>query len=85
MRIWISLSIKSWAFGRSLCLRCATGSAGSGDSVVSGTAVTSATRTEYVVRFNCGTSSKASLSHRWGVIAHEIGHNFGAIHDVRFH
>ncbi|KAF8323148.1 hypothetical protein DL93DRAFT_2070654 [Clavulina sp. PMI_390] len=42
---------------------CSTTASGSGDSIVSGTGVTSASRTE------------------WGVISHEIGHNFGAIHD----
>jgi Metallo-peptidase family M12B Reprolysin-like len=39
-------------------------SSGSAPSIVSGTAVSTAGRTE------------------WQVIAHEIGHNFGAIHDV---
>ncbi|KAF9042058.1 Metallo-peptidase family M12-domain-containing protein [Panaeolus papilionaceus] len=43
-----------------LCQQTATGSPG---SIVSGTAVSTAGRTE------------------WQVIAHEIGHNFGAIHD----
>lgn len=31
-----------------LSIRCTTGASGAGDSIVSGTAVTSATRTEYV-------------------------------------
>jgi len=43
-----------------LCQQTASGSSG---SVVSGTAVSTAGRTE------------------WQVVAHEIGHNFGAIHD----
>lgn len=42
---------------------CNTKSSGSAGNVVSGTAVSTAGRTE------------------WQVIAHEIGHNFGAIHD----
>ncbi|KAJ3512734.1 hypothetical protein NLJ89_g3351 [Agrocybe chaxingu] len=46
-----------------LATLCQTSSAGSSGSVVSGTAVSTAGRTE------------------WQVIAHEIGHNFGAIHD----
>jgi len=40
---------------------CNTGSSGSDPEVVSGTGVSTATRTE------------------WQVVAHEIGHNFGAI------
>jgi hypothetical protein len=43
---------------------CNTRSSGSQGNVVSGTAVSTAGRTE------------------WQVVAHEIGHNFGAIHDV---
>jgi hypothetical protein len=43
---------------------CTQRAQGQGDSVVSGTAVSTAGRTE------------------WQVVAHEIGHNFGAIHDV---
>lgn len=42
---------------------CQTSASGGGDSVVSGTAVTTAGRTE------------------WQVLTHEIGHNFGAVHD----
>jgi len=42
---------------------CQTSASGSSPNVVSGTAVSTAGRTE------------------WQVIAHEIGHNFGAIHD----
>lgn len=46
-----------------LATLCQTSSSGSSPNVVSGTAVSTAGRTE------------------WQVIAHEIGHNFGAIHD----
>jgi len=46
-----------------LATLCQSSSSGSSPNVVSGTAVSTAGRTE------------------WQVIAHEIGHNFGAIHD----
>jgi hypothetical protein len=44
--------------------RCQQTSSGNAPNIVSGTAVSTAGRTE------------------WQVVAHEIGHNFGAIHDV---